>query len=546
MSGQFERNKARGADTTEPEATEHKPHGDDPNGAEASSSKDDGAEANNVEDLSAEDHQGDEDQGDEELVDAESAEESSAELVEERADWDEVLGAERPELQDAQDADADTGPAGIRRAVARVRRFPQKPGVYLFKDYAGRVIYVGKATNLRSRAGSYFLKAAAVDSRTGPWVGEICDADYIECESQVDALLMESRLIKDVQPKYNKELKDDKSFPYLMITTREDFPRVEVTREPKASGVKLYGPFTSAGSLRGALQILQRIFKFRTCSLDIQADDPRWEWFRPCLLANIDQCTAPCNLRISKEAYRQDIRRLQMVLEGNKKRLLDQLHDQMLQASQELRFEDAARLRDEIVMLEKLDQRGNLETHAQPEVFYVDPKKGLLGLRKVLQLSETPRTIEGVDIAHLAGNETVASLVQFIDGLPFKPGYRRFRIRDVAGIDDFRSIHEVVSRRFRHLAEHGERFPDILLIDGGKGQLNSAVAAFEELQVKPPILLSLAKRDEEIFRPGDKEPLRLSRHSFALRLLQYVRDEAHRFAQHYHHILRRKRTLEDG
>jgi excinuclease ABC subunit C len=361
----------------------------------------------------------------------------------------------------------------------------------------------------------------------------------------VDALLVESRLIKDTQPKYNKDLKDDKSFPYLMITTREDFPRVEVTREPASSGVKLYGPFPSAGALRGAVQVLQRIFKFRTCSLDIEESDERWKWFRPCLLASIQQCTAPCNLRISREEYRRDIKRLQMFLEGNKKSLLDAMREEMKEAAKELRFEKAAQLRDEVHMLETLDKRGELDTHVQPEVFYIDPKKGLAGLRKVLKLPSMPRTIEGVDIAHLGGQETVASLVQFIDGLPFKPGYRRYRIRTVEGIDDFRSIHEVVSRRFQRLHDRGEMFPDILLIDGGKGQLNAARAAFEERQIQPPVLLSLAKREEEVFLPGESEPMRLSRHAYALRLLQYVRDEAHRFAQHYHHELRRKRLLGD-
>ncbi|MEC8162499.1 MAG: UvrB/UvrC motif-containing protein, partial [Planctomycetota bacterium] len=213
---------------------------------------------------------------------------------------------------------------------------------------------------------------------------------------------------------------------------------------------------------------------------------------------------------------------------------------EMEEASKSLRFEDAGKIRDEIKMLESLNERGDIDTHVQPEVFYVDPQKGLSGLRKVLKLGETPRTIEGVDIAHLGGGETVASLVQFLDGLPFKPGYRRYRIRDVEGIDDFRSIHEVVARRFKRLYDEQQVYPDILLIDGGKGQLNAAMAAFKELEIPAPTVLSLAKRDEEIFLPGKSEPLRLSRHAFALRLLQYVRDEAHRFAQHYHHILRRK------
>jgi excinuclease ABC subunit C len=443
-------------------------------------------------------------------------------------------------------ADTDAAAAARDRSAAaeKVRSFPQSPGVYLMKDAAGRVIYVGKAKNLRARAGSYFLKAAAEDRRTADLVREIRDIDYLEADSEVDALLMESRLVKDVQPRFNSDLKDDKTFPYLQITTHEDFPRVEFTRTPRQKGVKLYGPFTSAGSLRGAIVVLQRIFKFRTCTLDIDADDEQWRWFRPCLLASIDQCTAPCNLRISKDDYRKDINRLKTFLDGGKKQLLAEMHKEMLEASKTLEFERAARLRDEIRLLETLDQRGDLEEHVQPEVFLVDPKKGLAGLAKVLGLEKPPRVIEGVDIAHLAGNETVASLVQFIDGLPFKPGYKRYRIKTVEGIDDFKSIHEVVSRRFARLAREGSSPPDILLIDGGKGQLSAALDALESLGVEAPCVISLAKREEEVFVPGRSEPLRLSRDSYSLRLLEYVRDEAHRFAQHYHHLLRGKRTLD--
>jgi len=429
------------------------------------------------------------------------------------------------------------------KAAEKARSFPHAPGVYLMKDAVGRVIYVGKAKDLRNRAGSYFLKAAVDDPRTSRLVQEIRDIDCLEAESEVDALLVEARLIKDIQPKYNQDLKDDKSFPYLEIHTREDFPRVGFTREPKSRGTRLYGPFANAGGLRGAIQVLQKVFKFRTCSLDIQEDDERWRWFRPCLLASISQCSAPCNRRISKEEYRKDVRRLEKFLEGRKKSLLEEMHHEMEAAAADLRYEDAARLRDEIRLLETLDQRGELDTHVQPEVFHVDPKKGLRGLQKVLRLARKPRTIEGVDIAHLAGAETVASLVQFIDGLPFKPGYKRFRIRTVEGVDDTAGIHEVVARRFKRLSDEGDVFPDILLIDGGKGQLNAALAAFSAMEIDPPTVLSLAKREEEIFAMHLDEPLRLSRHSYALRLLQYVRDEAHRFAQHYHHILRRKSTL---
>ncbi len=253
-------------------------------------------------------------------------------------------------------------------------------------------------------------------------------------------------------------------------------------------------------------------------------------------------------MRISKEDYRKSIHRLQQFLEGKKKALLDEMRQEMEAASKELRFEEAAGLRDEIRLLETLDQRGKLSKHVQPEVFPVDPKKGLAGLRKVLHLDAPPRTVEGIDIAHTAGTETVASVVRFFDGLPFKPGYRRLRIRTVAGVDDFASIHEAVLRRFQRLADdrrEGDSLPDILLIDGGKGQLHAALSALDSLGVRPATVLSLAKREEEVYLAGAEEPLRLSRHSYALRLLQYVRDEAHRFAQHYHHLLRKKSALGD-
>jgi excinuclease ABC subunit C len=426
----------------------------------------------------------------------------------------------------------------------KVKQFPTTPGVYLMKDAQGVVLYVGKAKNLRNRAGHYFTKAAAEDTRTADLVRLIADIDYLDAETEVDALLLEARLVKDIRPRFNVDLKDDKSFPYLQIRVREDFPRVEFTRTPRRRGVKLYGPFTSARTLRHAIQVLQRLFQFRTCGLDIDAGDARWRWFRPCLLHSIRQCTAPCNLRVTKEEYRAQIRRLRLVLEGKKDRLLKEMEKEMQEASTALLFEKAARLRDDIIALGKLGQRGDVSRDAQPAVFPIDPRKGLAALQKVLGLAQRPRTVEGVDIAHLAGQDTVASLVSFIDGLPFKPGYRRYKIQSVQGVDDFASIREVVTRRFRRLAAQEEAFPDVLLIDGGPGQLNAALEAFRMLGIEPPTLISLAKRAEEIYRPGIAEPLVLSRHSAALRLLQYVRDEAHRFAQHYHHILRGKKLEE--
>jgi excinuclease ABC subunit C len=253
----------------------------------------------------------------------------------------------------------------------KVRQFPTKPGVYLMKDRQGRVLYVGKAKNLRNRTGHYFSKAAREDPRTADLIKLIADVDYVEAESEVDALLLEARLVKDIQPRFNVELKDDKSFPYLQIRMREDFPRVEFTRTPRRRGVKLYGPFTSAKGLRAAIQVLQRIFQFRTCSLDIKAEDPRWRWFRPCILHNIHQCTAPCNFRVTKEAYRKQIRGLRLVLEGKKDKLLAEMEQEMTQASADKLYEKAARLRDEIKALKNLGLRGDVDKNVQPEVFQI-------------------------------------------------------------------------------------------------------------------------------------------------------------------------------
>src|ERR1700736_1919412 len=224
----------------------------------------------------------------------------------------------------------------------KVKHFPTTPGVYLMKDAQGRLLYVGKAKNLRNRAGHYFTKAAREDARTSDLVKLIADVDFLQAETEVDALLLEARLGKDIQPRFNVELKDDKTFPYLQIRMREDFPRVEFTRTPRRRGVKLYGPFTSAKSLRAALQVLQRIFKFRTCSLDIAADDQRWRWFRPCILHSIKQCTAPCNFRVTKEEYRKQIRALRLMLEGKKAKLLAEMEQAMQEASIALLFEKAA------------------------------------------------------------------------------------------------------------------------------------------------------------------------------------------------------------
>lgn len=447
----------------------------------------------------------------------------------------------------------------VARLREKIAHFPKTPGVYLMKDAEGRVLYVGKANDLRSRVSSYFQDSADLLSSRGPEIARMAtlveDIDFLDCETEVDALLKENRLIKDIQPQFNALMRDDKSFPYLEITTSDDFPGVFVTRAPRIKGSKLFGPFTSSASLRDAVNALQRVFKYRTCELEILESDERRRFFRPCLLHAINQCTAPCADRISREDYAADIKRLIKLLQSKRSTLVRQMTQEMQAAAAEKRFEDAAVLRDRLKAIQSLSLSGDVHEDVQPEVFYVDPTEGLEKLQGLLELPERPRIIEGIDIATLHGEESVGALVCFIDGRPFKSGYKRFRIRTVDGVDDYAMIREVVARRYRHAASSEELFPDVILIDGGLGQLHAAMEAFEALSKaidvdggaarKPPMVISLAKREEIIYVQAKSAPLKLGRNNAALRLLQQVRDEAHRFGQHYHHILRRKRTFDE-
>ncbi|MCZ6611324.1 MAG: excinuclease ABC subunit UvrC [Planctomycetota bacterium] len=441
----------------------------------------------------------------------------------------------------------------LQRMAEKARGLPKTPGVYLMKDAGGTVIYVGKAGSLRSRVGSYFVPSVDLGPKKQPMVDLVDDFDVIECEGEWEALLMEARLIKDTRPRFNSQLTDDKTFPYLAITMRDDFPGVYITRTPAESqfkGAKIYGPFTSVYALREAVQLLQRVFKYRTCTLDIAEGDPKNEHFRPCLLHSIGQCTAPCANRISRDDYRRDIERFVRFIASKRSVMIRELRHEMEQAAKSLEYERAATLRDQIRAIEKLDDREKRrKSHQydwQPEVttFAVDPSAGLQSLQRMLGIDNPIRCMDAIDIAHLAGGETVGSKVCFIDGRPFKDGYRRYRVR-TAGNDDYAAIREVVTRRYREAGERAELYPDVILVDGGLGQLHAALEAFEQLQVKPPMVISLAKKEELIYVQKRSNPIKLGRANPGLKLCQAMRDEAHRFAQHYHHILRRKSVLEE-
>ena len=444
----------------------------------------------------------------------------------------------------------------------KIKTFPTGPGLYFMKGSADKVLYVGKAKNLRSRVSSYFQQASDLTVSRGPKITEMLSkvktVDFLETETEVDAMLQEARLIKDIRPPYNTDLVDDKTFPYLEITTGDDFPGVYITRKPRPAGSRLFGPFAGAKDLRGVLVVLQKIFKFRTCKLNISEHDPKRRFFRPCLLYSIKQCTAPCAARIDDREYKKIVTDLIKFLRSKRSTILRRLRKQMAEAVQAFAYEKAAMCRDRIRLIERLDRRGTPDENVQPEVFAADPTQAVEQLQNLLQTPEPIRIIEGIDVANIAGAEAVGSLVKFIDGKPFKSGYRRFKIKTVKGIDDYAMIAEVVKRRYKYALRGEELWPDLVLIDGGLGHLRAAEAALKDMiakklrkstkgksksEIRNTRIAAIAKREEEIYLQGSSKPVRLARNCPARKLLQYVRDEAHRFAQHYHHILRSKKTL---
>ncbi len=435
----------------------------------------------------------------------------------------------------------------LDRLLSKARSLAHSPGVYLMKDHAGIVLYVGKALSLPDRVSSYFVRSADLGPAKHAMLDVVHDFEVLLCDSEWEALLTENRLIKDIKPKFNVRLTDDKTFPYLAITRAEDFPRVVITRnpsDPEFKGARVFGPFTNAGALREAVQVLQRVFRFRTCHLDITSGDEKNRRFRPCLLYAIDQCTAPCADKVTLEAYAEDIDKFIRFLGTKRSQMIKEMTDDMAASAAELKFERAARLRDQIRAIEKLDHRADRSDNWQPETesVIIEPEKCLASLQKTLGLEDPIRCMEAIDIAHLQGNETVGSKVCFIDGRPLKSEYRRYRVTTVDN-NDYAAIREVVSRRYREAGTGQELYPEVILIDGGLGQLHAALEAFDSLDIKPPMVISLAKKEELIYVQRESEPIRLGRDNPGLRLCQAIRDEAHRFAQHYHHVLRRKRTL---
>lgn len=549
----------------------------------------------------------------------------------------------------------------------KLANLPTAPGVYQHKDAKGKVLYVGKAKNLRSRVRSYFQESRSREGRLQVLTKKIEDIEVIVTDTEVEALILENNLIKQFKPRYNVNLKDDKSYPYICIKN-ERFPRVFSTRRPEQDGSEYFGPYTDVGNMKRVLKTIRSIFKLRSCSLDLSQENIEAGKYEPCLDYHIEKCAAPCVAKQSEEAYNTTIEQIKKLLNGHTDELIEQLTQEMEKASENLQFEKAAALRDRTQALKKysnsqkmvsqdhldrdlfaiisdtendvavsvlfkiregkiigrqhkylkrLEKRSEgkllqtvLEDYYTDASFFPDevlvntqldnpepleqylwaergkkvrlrvPQRGekaklvrmvkanaklLLGeyklqkekrkqdriphavraLKRDLRLGKLPRRIECFDISHLGGSQTVAACVVFEDGKPKKSEYRRYKIREAEGKpDDFKAMREVVRRRYARVLKEDQPLPDLVIIDGGKGQLSSAVHAMKKADFygKAPVI-GLAKRLEEVFLPGNSDPHHLAKTSSALRLLQQVRDEAHRFAITYQRKRRKKKTL---
>lgn len=402
----------------------------------------------------------------------------------------------------------------------KIKTLPSSSGVYLMKDKTSKVIYVGKAGNLRKRVSSYFRKNKP-DVKTELLTRSIEEIDYVQTPSEREALLLESSLIRKYNPKYNISLKDDKSFPFIRFT-EEEFPAIFIERKYKKEKLKgkFLGPYTSAQLLREAFKSMRKIFPFRTCRIMPQG--------KSCLYGKIRLCPEPCLGKISRTKYKNLIKKIMLFLDGKYDFLLTKLQKEMVKAAADKHFEEAAELRDQIEALSSVMFKDKLDI--------MEPLKQLRGL---LHLKSIPQRIEAFDISNIGASAAVGSMVSFFRGIPDKNNYRRFKIKTVSGINDFAMLSEVVRRRYKRLLSEKSFLPDLIIIDGGKGQLSVAKKELDDLGLDIAII-SIAKKNEYIFTPRKKDPIVLSRQSKVLKFIQRIRDEVHCFAISYHRLRRKK------
>ena len=424
----------------------------------------------------------------------------------------------------------------------KVRHLPDKPGVYLMKDRLGRIIYVGKAKSLKKRVSSYFQRGRArtvSQPKIRALIEMIADLDTIEVKSEPEALLLEGKLIKQWRPRYNTDFTDDKRFLLVRVDLGEELPRFRLTRLKKEDRSRYFGPFAHSGLLRKTLAQMRRQFGILLADGTPQKlPDGTWR-----LYDDVRTELYGAGTIVSAEDYHRRVEEACAFLEGKSREWLATLRNEMTAAATKQEFENAAELRDVVFALEKTLAKTRHFERTDPTRPARD-EEALHALQVALHLASPPRTIECFDISHISGTFVVASMVHFADGRPDKDNYRRFQIKSFIGNDDFRAMEEVVSRRYRRLAEEKKTFPDLVVIDGGRGQIGAALKAFVGLDAMPPPIIGLAKKRETIVFPDERAPLNLPLNHPALNLLQRVRDEAHRFANTYNAVLRSKKIRE--
>jgi excinuclease ABC subunit C len=453
----------------------------------------------------------------------------------------------------------------------KLREVPHKPGVYLMRDRLKRIIYVGKARDLRKRLGQYFMpsRRMTADLKTRALLDSTWDFDVHVVRNEPEALLLEGKLIKEFRPKYNVSFRDDKRFLLVKVNLSDAIPRFQFARLKMEDGYRYFGPFAHAGALRTTLKWMKKRFGIRSC----RVLEPGESDYKRCMDHIIKNCSAPCIRRVTLEDYKARVLEACEFLEGQSQEMLKQIEEQMKKAAGNLEFEKAAEMRNMLDDLRRTTKparrftRGSFPTS-------IDPKADLQALADALLLSSAPTVMECFDISNISTTHIVASMVSFRNGVPDKSNYRRYRIRTVEGQDDFASMAEVVRRRYSRvllesrnaapeLAEFSQepveeaiariqqtaperlvRLPDLIIVDGGKGQLSSACKELQRLGLQNVPIIGLAKEFEEIYRPGRALPLQLPDDSGALQILQRIRDEAHRFANGYHQLLMKKRIAE--
>lgn len=423
------------------------------------------------------------------------------------------------------------------RVKQKLRELPDKPGCYRMRDARGTIIYVGKAASLRKRVQSYFREATlrSAPPKLRSLIHSVADLDWIEVRSEAEALLTEGKLIKDYRPRYNVDFRDDKRFLLIRMNVQEPLPQLKAVRLQKNDGAQYFGPYASSAAARAAIEFAERRFGLRRCRPRV----PGAEEHRHCINDIVRFCAAPCIGKVSADEYRQRAATAAEFLRGERPEYLAELRAAMETAAQALDFEKAAAVRDSLRLLAEATRR-RVRISGTPAVAQATAETGLRELQTAFGLARPPQVIEGFDISNISGTLAVASMVCAEGGIPQTHRYRRFRIRTVSGSDDPAMMAEVIRRRYGRLKDEGRPMPDLILVDGGVPQLHAARTELQRLGLEGIAVAALAKRFEEIYIGTGKAPVPLATDSAAVKVLQRLRDEAHRFALAYHQRLRAK------